>query len=35
MMVARIRPHTPGTDERTYQCSKCRFVETLLTQRRA
>jgi predicted RNA-binding Zn-ribbon protein involved in translation (DUF1610 family) len=35
MMVARIRPHTLGTDERTYECAKCRFVETLLTQRRA
>jgi hypothetical protein len=35
MMLSRMRPSSFGTDERTYQCSKCRFVETLLTERRA
>jgi transposase-like protein len=35
MMLSRIRPQSLGTDERTYQCSRCRFVETLLTEHRA
>ena len=34
MMVARIQPHTPGIEERTYECSKCRFVERLLIKHR-
>ena len=32
MMVMRIQPHTPGIDERTYQCAKCGFVEKLLVK---
>ena len=32
MWLARVSPHTPGYDSRTFECPTCRHEETMIVK---